>query len=48
MQKKIQCVIPTDKNINASEYDRVCGVPKTPSATTTPTTTEPPSSISPS
>jgi hypothetical protein len=37
---------PTDKNINASE-SRVCGVPKTPSATTTPTTTEPPSSISP-
>ena len=40
---------PTDKNINASE-SRVCGVPKTPSATTTPTstTTEQPSSISPS
>jgi hypothetical protein len=39
---------PTDKNINATE-SRVCGVPKTPSATTTPTstTTEPPSSISP-
>jgi hypothetical protein len=40
---------PTDKNINATE-SRVCGVPKTPLTTTTPTstTTEPPSSISPS
>jgi hypothetical protein len=40
---------PTDKNINASE-SHVCGVPKTPSATTTSTstTTEQPSSISPS
>jgi len=40
----------TDKNINATE-SRVCGVPKTPSTTTTTptsTTTEPPSSISPS
>jgi hypothetical protein len=39
----------TDKNINATE-SRVCGVPKTPLTTTTPTstTTEPPSSISPS
>jgi hypothetical protein len=40
---------PTDKNINASE-SRVCGVPKTPSAatTSTSTTTEQPSTISPS
>lgn len=40
---------PTDKNINASE-SRVCGIPKSPSATTTSTstTTELPSSISPS
>jgi hypothetical protein len=40
---------PTDTSINASE-SRVCGVPKTPSATgaaAEPTTTESPSSITP-
>jgi hypothetical protein len=41
---------PTDTSINASE-SRVCGVPKTPSATgaaaAEPTTTESPSSIKP-